>query len=536
MVFNMNLNQIQQLIKSLAKKVEDDEKIATPILASKLAKCSEMYPHDQTIGAMSVIISKMASNQNMLISKGELRKLYNKLYSRNTKFAQLFEQEIGTVEELATPTVSVRDDSVELNPYEVADPVLANALDSVFSDAPLKMYSKVLANKALYSVSSTLDAWNLKPSSLEIENGNTNFIVIKANYETPKGKTSFYMPIQTSEDKVAEASVFIGNTGVQDLNHMNIKSYINVNAGAKLRVNGSNILETLMQATAGKREISNAELALTKLNATRQGKSEFFEGQIIGQKLAEASVKDVELPKYGEFESFEKQFTSPYGMASFKFGETKINIARENIIRELTSYGHKNPQAVVSGNNENTIFYSVALDNGKVAFTVPVKVINGKVNKPNVMVCNGTISSFDGNEINKLYVNNCTDYKAAAAASPLYALKASDVVNNIRTAMAEGNYSKAEDALNVLAESGDMKAYATGFGIYKNGLIGKKADECHCNMIIKNSTSEHPICGHTGLPIHKVYQDKDGNCRPLYRRGMDETYEGAMFMDAKIFG
>jgi hypothetical protein len=56
-------------------------------------------------------------------------------------------------------------------------------------------------------------------------------------------------------------------------------------------------------------------------------------------------------------------------------------------------------------------------------------------------------------------------------------------------------------------------------------------------MLIKNSkVSEHSICGHTGLPIHKVFQDKNGNCQPLYRRGMDETYEGASFMNAKIFG
>jgi hypothetical protein len=55
-------------------------------------------------------------------------------------------------------------------------------------------------------------------------------------------------------------------------------------------------------------------------------------------------------------------------------------------------------------------------------------------------------------------------------------------------------------------------------------------------MIVKSSSSEHPVCGHTGLPIHKVYQDDGGNCRPLYRRGMDETYEGASFMNAKIFG
>jgi hypothetical protein len=54
-------------------------------------------------------------------------------------------------------------------------------------------------------------------------------------------------------------------------------------------------------------------------------------------------------------------------------------------------------------------------------------------------------------------------------------------------------------------------------------------------MIVKNAHSSHRICGHTNLPLHKVYQDKEGNCRPLYRKEMDETYQGAYFLNSKIF-
>jgi hypothetical protein len=329
----------------------------------------------------------------------------------------------------------------------------------------------------------------------------------------------------------------MGNSGPQELNHTTIKTYLTSFAGHKSKINGSSILGVLTKAASENREVSDAEIALTKLTATRQGKSEFFTNQVVGLKVAEAAAKDVELPRYEEFTSFEKQFTSAYGQAAWQFGAETVKVARDHIVRELIGYGHKNPQVTVAKSDENTILYTVALDAGRVGFTVPVKVAGGKVVKPSVMLCNGSVASFSKAGVNELYVNNSSDFKAAASASPLFGLKPSDVLNNLRAALAEGNHAKAEDALNVLANTGDTRAYATGFQMLMQGLSGKQAAPVtKCAHASHSKTSEHPICSQTGLPTHKVYQDKDGNCRPLYRRGMDETYEGAVFNNSKIFG
>jgi hypothetical protein len=534
----MTLDKIQQLVGSLAKSLDDNERIATPVLAAKLAKCMAAYPGDQTIGSMARVIDKMADNNTLFIRKADFKSLYSKLYSNNTKFGQLFQDELGIVEPASPVTVMVRDEATNLNPYEVADPVLANALPSLFDkQLPVKMYSKTLAAKAVSSVGSSLDSWGLKPNNLSVGEGNDKFLVIKADYETPKGMTSFYVPVELHKDNVVEATVFMGNTGPQDLNHQAIKSYVTSQAGNKLKVNAATILGALTTAASENRVLSDTELAMTRLSATRQGKSEFFADGIVGQKVSEASQKDVQLPKFGEFESFEKQFTSPQGLAAWKFGADKVKTAAAHITREVLGMGYKGPQVTVTGNDESTIFYGVSLDNGKVAFTVPVKLTNNKLQKPGLLMCNGTAAAFDKEGINSLYINNQSDFKTAAAASPLFGLKPSDLIDSIRQAAAEGNYGKAEDALNVLASCNDSKAYATGFALYKSGLLGQVAPAAtQCSKMIKSASSEHPICSHTGLPVHKVYQDKDGNCRPLYRRGMEETYEGASFMNSKIFG
>lgn len=533
----MSRDKLQQLVGSLAKAVDYSQKIATPILSAKLAKYTKAYPQDKTIGAVSRVVKDMVDHNTLFISKAGLQSLYSQHHTFGTKFAEVFQEELGQKPAEAPVTTMQRDESVKMNAYEVGDQVLANALESVFDKhAPLKMYSQPMANKALKSVGTTLDAWNLRPTDLTVSDGNDKFIVIKADYETPKGITSFYVPVEVKKNDVVDPEVFMGNTGPEDLNHSSIKAYLQQQAGTKTKVGATDILKALTHAASDKREVTAAELAVTRLNAKRQGMSEFFEGSVVGLKVEAAAKPDVELPKSDEFFSFEKQFTTPQGLASWRFGTDKVSTARNHITRELLTFGFSNPQVVVTGNDENRIFFGVSLDTGKVAFTVPVKVADGKLQKPTVMLCNGALTAFDKDGINKLVSENKTDTKVAAVASNFASLKPSEILVNLRDAVANENYAKAEDALNVLAQSGDQKAYEIGFDLYMKGLAGVKTVETKCSKMIKSANSEYPVCSHTGLPVNKVYQDKNGYCRPLYRKGMDETYEGASFLNAKILG
>lgn len=536
----MSHEKINQLVGFIAKNLDDNEKLATPILAAKLARCVSAYPYDQTVGAISTVIDKMSVNNTLFIRKADLKSLYNKLYSRNTKFAELFQEELGIQEAAPSITTYKRDDAADVKTYEVGDPVLANALNSVFDKTVgLKEYSQALADKAVKSVTSALDGWNLRPTKLDVEKGNEKFLVLKASYETPKGITSILIPVEIYNNKVVEASVFMGNSGPEELNHTSIKNYLTSGIGLKLKVSASNVFDALNNSTMETLEVSDAELALTKLNAKREANTEYSQNQIVGQQLDEV-YQEVALPEHKDFSSFEAELESPHGQAYWQHGAS-VTAGISFLNREITSFGFKNPQIAVSKSDANTVYYSVAVDGGKIGFVVPIKIANNKVIIPSVMLCNGSVASFSADTINELRVKNVSDFKAAAVASPQFALKPSDLVANIRLALAEGNHSKAEDSLNVLANSGDDRAYATGFQIYLEGLAGKKAEASAekspgCTLIIKSASSQHPVCGHTNLPVHKVYQDKHGNCLPLYRRDMDETYEGATFMNSKIFG
>lgn len=534
----MSVDKIQQLVGDLAKAMNANEKLATSLVAARLSKAANAYPQDKTIGMVSRVVQDL-SHRNAFMRKSELKSLYHQYHTVGTKFAELFQDELGEAPAEPTVTTYQRDESVQANPYEVGDQVLANALESAFDKhIPLKMYSQPVATKALKSVGTTLDAWNLRPTELSVGSGNDKFIVIKADYETPKGITSFYVPVEVAKNEVVDPEVFMGNTGPEDLNHTTIKAYLTQQAGRTSKIGAGDILAALTAATSAKREVSAAELALTRLNATRQGKSEFAGSpdMWLGMKVEAAPKPDVELPKSDEFFSFEKEFTSPKGLAAFRFGAEKVAAARTHIVRELQSLGFATPQVLVTGNDENTIHFGVSLDTGKVAFTVPVKVVKGNVQKPTVLLCNGSLASFDKEGINSLVSQNKYDSKVASVASTMASLKPSEILNGLREAVESGNHAKAEDALNVLANCGDQRAYDVGFQLYMAAMAGHKTATTKCSKMIKSAVSEYPVCTHTGLPINKVYQDKDGHCRPLYRQGMDETYEGASFINAKIFG
>src|SRR5271154_5606770 len=105
----MDFNHIKKVANSLSKLIEDSEKIALPIFVAKLAKASELYPEDQTIGVMADVTARMASSKKMFISRAEIKDLYNRLYSRNTKFAELFKNELGSIEKAVAPKVNNRE-------------------------------------------------------------------------------------------------------------------------------------------------------------------------------------------------------------------------------------------------------------------------------------------------------------------------------------------------------------------------------------------------------------------------------------------
>lgn len=533
-------DKLASLVSSVSLMLKDQEKLAIPLLSIKLRKMAEAHPEDGTVLAVSNIVSKMEDNRKLLMSQSELKSLYSKLYVNHTKFAEYFREELGMPAETQLTKSAAQKSKPLASADHFSDPILASALACAFDKTlPVKLFAKETGEKAREIVSRNLENWNLKASKLNPVSGNEHFIVVQADYETPKGMVSILVPVELHNGKVADPNLFMGNKGPQDLNYISLRSYITTQAGTKLRASAAEMVDVLTSSITKQASISSVSLALTRLNASKETRSPFFADMVLGQTIPE-QVKNAEvsLPQAGQFQSFAEKFESPLGYANLHFGVNKVNLGRDVIARALISFGLKNAQINIADANESTIVYAVALNNGHTAFNVPVKFANNRLLNPEFILCNGSALPFSKQGVQRLFLKNEKDYKAAAATSAQYGLKPNELIDNVRAAMAESNYEKAEDALNILAESGNTEAYKTAFTVFANGLSLKKeaAEQKTCSMIVKSSSSEHPVCGHTNLPVHKVYQDEHGQCHPLYRRAMNENYDGAMFMNAKIFG
>lgn len=533
----MSFDKISKLTSSVAHYLDDSEKLPLPLLAVKAKKAFEANPDDPTITSMANVLGRMAG-QKLFISRGELKQLYKGFYSRNNKFAEVFSDELGAQPQLKGPTFAARESdgntASDFNKY--SDPILANALESAFDTSkPMKNYSRHAATAALEMVKDSFAGMSV-PARFDVVTGSTSMIVVQATVETPKGQTSIYVPVEVVSDKVLLPELFMANAGVTEFSKENVIAYVVKNAGSKLTITAAMMENLVSKATAVGGSFSNVELAMTKLAASKETQGEFFANQVTHQSVDQVSVRDVVLPTAhdAEISSFADHFDSPIGRATFKFGERKVVASRELLTSEFRSLGYGTPQVSVADSTNDTVVFAISL--GKTAFTVPFKM-NGN-ETPSVFVVNGSVRELTKENIAEVVKEETFDHRAAAATSPLYNSKPSDLIENIRQAMAERNFSKAEDALNVLATCGDAKAYQSGMAAYMGNLGVKTASaesECKCSRIIRHAHSRFPVCGHTGLPTHKVYQDKNGDCQPLYRKAMDETYQGAYFMNSKIF-
>jgi len=533
----MSSNQIKNSADAILKLIDDSEKMPVSFFASKLSSASETYPEDYTIGAMANVVARMATNK-LFITRAEVQDLYNHFYSRNNKFPELFGSEFATTLSKSTKYNREHDDEsgniINAAYDKLVDTALAKGLNAAFgnevktfSDATAATAKEVCENGFAGIIDATVD----------IVNGREDFIVCRAAFETPKGKVSVFVPIEIIAGKALSPNVFIGNSGPEDFTKNNVVNYITSNAGKKLSITASQVLSAVSSIKdANMAEVCNVDLVLTKLNAAKEAPADFSQGQVLFQKLEQENQNlEVKTPTYNDpaMQSIASQFETSNGIAAFKFGKNAVNTAKAAVSSRLSSLNINNAQISVFDVSDNSVVFAVSVNAGKTAFRVPVNM-NGEY-APSVIISNGSIRDFSKKSIHELFTKEATDDKAAANASQFFGMKASDLIDVVRSAASNKNYVAAEEALNVLASLGNDTAYQTALSAYTDCINGVEKVISGCSMIVSNASSKHELCGHTGLPLHKVWQDKNNNCQPKYRQEMAETYEGATFMNSKIF-
>lgn len=535
----MDLRQLNTAIFKTAQAVLSNEKFFTGALVSKARQLTEEFPYDTTVVGMYNFLKKKADHDPM-ISRKDLYKTYELLYSNNNKFAEYFAEELGinTTESETTVPVEQKDllEEVRAN----LDPTLVNNFAACF-DKSIKYasYSLKLASQCEQLCAHLLNRMSIPPKTVEVTAGNQEVLICRANYESPKGEVTVLVPVFIQNEEPLIPDSFVGTEGLINLNANNLKDFIVKSAGKILKVNADTLVQHLSkQATP----LDDVELAILKMKLGSNTLEESLAGMgIMFQDPNEffKSASEVEVPQYElpeELKGFGERLSTVKGEAELRFGNSTVEASRKLLTNSLASFGYKNPKLGIASVSDNCINFSVALDN-YAGFKVPITIKNNKPQNPTYAIANGNLQEFSALGICELLKEN--DYKAALISSPYYELTTEEVLNNLVVALEENNLLKAEDALHVLRET-DEQAFRAGNEMYLQALQGefglrKSASVSKCAAPIQSPNSKYLVCSHTGLPINKVYQDQFGDCRPLHRKGHEDGTENALLSTYKIF-
>lgn len=545
----MSLHRLQQIVEKTAKNLYDNETFAAGLLVSKARQLAQNNPYDNTCIGMCQFLAKRAEGRNSFLTRAELKDVYHRLYTNGNKFAEAFASELGTPTQLLMPKRNemVSDDDLIENAFKAgADPVMKNELDSAFDpQVPLKSYSAETAGRAERVCALELNRQGMAPKVVEVVAGQADVLLCQASWETPKGISRALIPIEIRSGQALLPTIFLSTEGFLELTAGELETHLKKVAGQRLTVNVGGILNLISRVKNGESELkplTNVEKAVMKLASSKGTPAHYDPHGIIGQELmVEASeVKTPELKVDPDSEEILTHLSSSAGEAELMFGKNAVAQGRGIIINCLKEAGFPTAQVGISGADTGSVCYVAAL-NHRSAVKIPVKMgRNGVSELPKVMLVNGGLKKLTVANLSAAAANpEPTEVRTRAAASPLYEVKGAELVKIVKEAMAQENYAKAEDALSVLQAGSDQHAFQTAYTAYYQGLTGTGKPEAvasTCSKQLKTAHSQHLICGHTNLPVHKVFQDAHGQCQPLYRQGMDSSFEGGMYLTAKIFG
>lgn len=537
----MNFDELSKVLKAAADKMESEQSFLTGILLKKAEVLSQEYPYDTTIVSMRNFLKRKNDHSNMISSK-ELKTAYDAFYSNNNKFASAFADELGIKKQAQiskTASASSKPDEV-LSIYAAADQDMVSNLSSLFDKKKqYKGYNSKLAAQAERSTSLELSSLGFPSSSVETLTGNGELIICRASWESPRGAVSAIIPVPVIDDVAVMPSTFVSTAGITVLTSDSLKSHLNDTIGKALIVDADKLLVGITKY-ASEQQISDVELAwlrYSKASTDEDIKLDHL-GVTYTNPNLDAKENIVQAYEYEQPEETKKLSQKLYtnaGLASMLHGKDCVDNSRNYIAKSLKSMGVSAQVSVAQTDNDSIVFAVNA--NGTHGFNVPVSIKDKVVEFPSIAVANDKIVDFSKDGIAELLSEaGASSNKAMTLASPMYDLQPQEVLLRLASALKNKNLLKAEDALSVLRSMNDKFAYEAGYNMYTQALSGKteKQAESKCSkqMVVKSSV--HPVCGHTNLPLNKVYQDKHGSCRPLHRLGREDSENVATFSSAKI--
>jgi len=535
-----SIHNLKRFFDEVSKKMADSERFFTGRLATRLTKAAERYPSDQTVIQMAAFLAKRAQAPGgHLISRAELRDVYNKLHTTNTKVASFLQDELGVnpnnLPEAKKMTRNANEGE-SVRQEDFADPKLVAALESAFD--------KNVGYKPGYDPRVGKVAEKLVVASLpgkprvQVVDGREYAVLCQASYDTPKGLATVLIPVEVVKSQPVPPNVFLSRAGFVNLNKENLEQHLVSTAGKYFRVNSAQLFDVSKRAKFGAtEELDSVDRAVLALKAKAGTPATHDPNGILYQEV-DKYREMVKVPEHKDAPKFAERLSSTAGEAEFVFGKQAVDTGRGMVQMKLADIGYRNAQIKVSNFNDDSIIYSVAINGA--GFKVPVKVVkqaSGKygVKIPTMLMAAGSVETLDNTGVKTAL--GMHDQGAFAAAVGLDLASSQQLLGEVEKACDVGDYKRAGEVVSILNDRGDETAFKYAFNLYMQALDGKQVKTASAQPKMKTiKIGGNVVEASTGLPVDKVYVDENGVVQPKYRKNMNKTDDVASggFMHSKI--
>jgi len=535
----MNFNELKGALSSLATALDSSEKFFAGALAQRAKTAALKDPTDSSVCTAAKVLGDWAQKKP-LITRAELNKIYDSLYSNGTELGEIFKQELKRPE-LPEPTRAKHaEEEVYLTQANAntGDPLLVNALQSLLDNETPRFYSKDMEKQAQRACLNKLSKIAVYPKDISVFIGSPDCIICSAAFETPKGVAHALVPVQFKESMAIPPNMFFSPVGFVDLDKRAIDNHVRATGGKSYKVDGKHLLKVIATASSPLQKPLN-KVALAAYQMKTQQGQQTMSGDLVYASIDEP-VQEI-TPAFDlnqEELTFQERLNTPIGIAQHLHGKQIVEAAYNSVLNKLALYKYSNPQISLQNVKEDSLEFAVSLD-GNQGVLVPVKVSNGLVVPPKIAIASGKIAAFTPGGLRQLTAGK-TDGRVMAKASAAYGSKPQEVFGLFEKALLENKISVAEELINVLStqDIGLYRQAVKKIGKHFSGELVKEASEesiTKCSFVMNHAHSTESLCGHLNLPLTKVYQDDNGDCRPLYRKGMKDATDPVAFINYRMY-
>jgi len=498
-----DIKKILKQAQSALEALQSGKNYPSVYVVSRLNSALDKHPHNQLIGNMRDVFTKIAS-KNEFISQAQIAETYNNFYGLSGNSVD-FRAELGDLLPSSLNvenTVKVDASNLRTNEGTSVEPLFgasdaSRAFEKLFpvKEIAASKFSDGIFKKAEKFAQAQLESIGCKPDAISIIEANEHFALCLASYGTPDMvQIGVKVPVQISENVVKFPEHLIHGNELLPLTKENI--YVQI--ADEMNVRKANL--------KNKFALDRSETVVT-----------------IDPVVVPASLQ--------QFTDIENELVA----AGAHFTPTDVRYASNIVSTELMACGVKSPQLKVASSTKNVLTFSASIPtaSGRKDVTVPVEFHNGKPTLPSKFVYASDAYDFDTASVSRFLNENLNTETASFSRDHdnMENMSFHELSDLVTAGALKNDYKLSEDALDAIGSRfPDQFKFAldTFSKLLKNASATSIREKLIKEAIkrgelISVPTSIEPYSPKFALPVSKLDFDESGRLIPSHRKKASEV-------------